>query len=216
MRRDRRNGRSPSTTDGGGDGENVEASEASATPGESDDKAVKDRWWVDFGGKEGAKPVAAPAPAVAAPVGQRFYTAAQGFEQEAARARLTDLNLKLLVEANPDLGQWGYVQLVDRPLAAQEADRIRTAIDLPPYARGAFIDSGRSVRLLVTGTPIGERILELALTRDPSFDCWIRGEWVREELFKDRKRALRAFRDYIAHYLSPDGIAAWEADRAGV
>jgi len=183
---------------------------------ESDDKAVKDRWWVDFGGKDNAVAPPVAAPAAAAPVGAKFYRAAHGFEQEAARSRLTDLNLKLLVEANPDLGQWGYVQLVERPFASKEAERIRETVELPPYARGAFVDSGRTVRLLVTGTPIGERILELALTREPSFDCWIQGEWVREELFKDRKRALRAFKDYIVRYLSPDCIAAWEADRSGV
>lgn len=185
-------------------------------PESGDDKAVKDRWWVDFGGKDNVKAAPVVAPVAAPPVGQKFYRAAQGFEQEAARARLTDLNQKLLVEANPDLGQWGYVQLVDRPLPVKEAEQIRSAIELPGYARGAFIDSGRSVRLLVTGTPVGERVLELALTREPSFDCWIQGEWVKEELFKDRKRALRAFKDYIAQYLSPEAIRAWEADRAGV
>jgi hypothetical protein len=181
---------------------------------EADDKAVKDRWWVDFGDKDNEKSRPVPVVPVAPPVGQRFYRAAAGFEQEAARSRLTDLNQKLLIDANPDLGQWGYVLLAERPFAEKEAERIRATVQLPPYARGALIDSGRSVRLLVTGTPIGERILELALTREPSFDCWIQGEWVREDLFKDRKRALRAFRELIARYLSPEGIAAWESDRA--
>ncbi len=180
---------------------------------EGDDKAVKDRWWVDFGDKGGAKAVVPVAP-VAAPVGQRFYRAADGFDQEVARSRLTDLNLKLLVEANPDEGQWGYVLLAERPCPEKEAEQIRLAVGLPGYARGAFIDSGRSVRLLVTGTPIGERILELTLTREPSFDCWVEQDWVKEEIFKDRKRALRAFRDYIERYLSPASIAAWESDRA--
>ncbi len=182
----------------------------------ADDKAVKDRWWVDFGPKDKGRsaPAPVPAPVPVPPVGQKFYRAAKGFEQEAARSRLTDLNQKLLVDANPDLGQWGYVNLVERPFSEKEAERIRHTLDLPEYARGAFIDSGRTVRLLVTGTPIGERILELALTREPSFDCWIQGEWVKEELYKDRKRALRAFRDYIVRYLSPEGIATWESDRA--
>lgn len=182
-------------------------------PAGGDDKAVKDRWWVDFGDKGKAK---APVPVAPVPVkvGQRFYRAADGFEQEAARARLTDLNLKLLVEANPDEGQWGYVLLGERPCPAKEAEQIRQAVALPQFARGAFIDSGRAVRLLVTGTPIGERILELALNKEPSFDCWIGQEWVKEELFRDRKRALRAFRDYIERYLSPASIASWESDRA--
>lgn len=180
----------------------------------AEEKAVKDRWWVDFGDKDKDKAPPAPVVAPAPPVGQKFYRAAKGFEQESARARLTDLNQKLLVDANPDVGQWGYVNLAERPFSVKEADRIRHTVDLPAYARGAFIDSGRTVRILVTGTPIGERILELALTREPSFDCWIQGEWVKEELFKDRKRALRAFREYIERYLSPEGIATWESDRA--
>lgn len=182
--------------------------------GPEDDKAVKDRWWVDFGDKGAAAKAPAPVVPTPSPVGQRFYRAAVGFDQEVARARLTDLNLKLLVQANPDEGCWGYVLLGERPLAEREAEQIRQAVDLPPYARGAFIDSGRAVRLLVTGTPIGERILELALNREPSFDCWIQQDWVKEELFKDRKRALRAFREYIERYLSPASIAAWESDRA--
>jgi hypothetical protein len=182
--------------------------------GEAEDKAVKDRWWVDFGDKDNEKSRPAPVAPAAPPVGQRFYRAAEGFEQEAARSRLTDLNQKLLIDANPDLGQWGYVLLAEKPFAEKEAARIRDAVQLPPYARGAVIDSGRTVRLLVTGTPIGERVLELALNREPSFDCWIQGEWVREALFKDRKRALRAFRELIVRYLSPEGIASWESDRA--
>jgi hypothetical protein len=192
------------------------ATDEETDPAVAADKAVKDRWWVDFGDKGKAAKAAPPVALAPVPVqvGQRFYRAAAGFDQEVARARLTDLNQKLLIEANPAEGSWGYVLLADRPFAEKEAEQIRQAVDLPAYARGAFIDSGRSVRLLVTGTPIGERILELALTREPSFDCWIAQEWVREELFKDRKRALRAFRDYIERYLSPAGISAWESDRA--
>jgi len=181
---------------------------------EGDDKAVKDRWWVDFGDKERDKPP--PVVPSTAPVGDRFYLSAKGFEQEAARKRLTDSNLNLLIEANPAEGEWGYVQLSDKRFPAAEAERIRAAVELPSYARGALIDSGRTVRLLVTGTPIGERILELALTKEPSFDCWIGDEWVRERLFKDRKRALRGFRQLIEHYLSPEGIAEWESGRARV
>lgn len=194
------------------------SSEKSEPQGEAksaeEDKAVKDRWWVDFGGKEREKPPKVGPATV--PVGEKFYRAAAGFEQEAARSRLTDNNLKLLIEANPAEGEWGYVLLAERPFPRDKAERIRESVPLPPYARGAFIDSGRTVRLLVTGTPIGERILELALTRDPSFDCWIHGDWVREALYRDRKRALRALRQHIEEYLSPDSIRAWESDRARV
>ncbi len=178
---------------------------------DGDGKAVKDRWWVDFDDKE--KPTFVQ---LGPPVGQKFYRAAGGFEQEAARVRLTDSNQKLLVEANPAEGEWGYVQLAERSFSKKEAEQIREAVELPAYARGALIDSGRTVRLLVTGTPMGERLLELTLTKEPSFDCWIHGELIREALYKDRKRALRGFRQFIEQYLSPEGIAEWESARARV
>jgi hypothetical protein len=178
---------------------------------------VKDRWWVDTGdkNKKGQKP-AAPAPAEkeAAPVGSRLYRSAVGFDQEIARTRLTDLNMKLLVEANPPEGGWGYVQLAETPFPEAEREKIKSRINLPGYARGAVIDGGRSLRLLFTGTPIGERILDLALTEVPSFDCWINGDWVREEVFANRRHALGRIRKLIEEFLSPEGIALWESLRA--
>jgi hypothetical protein len=63
----------------------------------------------------------------------------------------------------------------------------------------------------VTGTPLGERLLELTLGEVPSFDCWVRNEWVREALFDHADKALRALNQFIRDYLSPEGIACAEA-----
>lgn len=79
-----------------------------------------------------------------------------------------------------------------------------------------MVDCGRVLRLLVTGTPLGDRILDLTLSEPPSFDAWIGTDWVRERAFRDRKSALGGLRRYIAEFLSPEGIAAWEAMRARV
>lgn len=187
------------------------------TSGDPQNPTVKDRWWVDTGdkNKKGQKPTApAPPDKPAAPVGSRLYRSAIGFDQEIARARLTDLNMKLLVEANPPEGGWGYVQLAEKPFPEQERERIKSKINLPTYARGAVIDGGRSLRLLFTGTPIGERVLDLALTEVPSFDCWIHNDWVREEVFENRRHALSRIRKLIDEFLSPEGIALWETLRA--
>jgi hypothetical protein len=179
---------------------------------DADGKAVKDRWWVDFGDKQ--REQQARLRAETGPVGSKFYRAGKGFDQETARSRLTGLNYKLLVEANPPEGGWGYVQLAEKRFSERECERIKSVLDLPAYARGAIIDSGRTIRLLVTGTPIGERVLELTLGEDPSLDCWVRGEWVREALYKDKRRALNEFRKLVAEFLSAEGIANWEAGRA--
>ena len=124
----------------------------------------------------------------------------------------------MLVEerGDPGPGAWGYVQLADKPHNAQNRARITAQITLPPYARGVVVDCGRTLRLLVTGTPAGERVLDLTLGDVPSFDAWIEREWVRERVFRDQRSALSALRRYIVDLLSPDAIAVAQSMRAQV
>src|SRR5467141_44481 len=122
----------------------------------TDDKAtpkptVTNRWWVDLGGSEKVKVKRAPGPA-----GSQFFQVAHDFEQERARERLTDNNLKLLLAAEPGEGGWAYLRLAETCYPARELDHIKRLVNLPPYARGLIVDCGRSIRLLVTGTPVGE------------------------------------------------------------
>jgi hypothetical protein len=167
---------------------------------------VKDRWWVDTGDKRREAPKRPGGPA-----GSGFYRSAIGFEQETARARLTDLNMKILVDANPPEGEWSYVRLAETTFDEDKRERIKARVPLAAYARGVVVDCGRSLRLLVTGTPIGERILDLTLGEAPSFDGWIEGEWVRELVFRSSDEALRAAPALIEEFLSPQGIAYRES-----
>ncbi len=164
------------------------------------------KWWVDLGGTEkvGTKRPTGPA-------GSRFFQAAQGYDQERARERLTDNNLKLLRENELPEGGWGYVRLAETTYPERELERIKKLVGLPAYARGLIVDCGRSIRLLITGTPVGDRLLELTLAETPSFDCWVHQDWVREALFDDADKALKALRRFIEEYLSPEGIARSEA-----
>lgn len=164
--------------------------------------AATNRWWVDS--STASKIRARPAPEGIA--GSRFFRAGAGFEQEAARERLTDNNLKIVKQAVPKEGQWAYVRLGEKALPERERQRIEREVPLPGYARGVFVDCGRSARLLVTGTPPGERLLEITLNEAPSFDCWVGDEWVREMVFKDSRAALRTFRQLIQDYLSPQAL----------
>jgi len=168
---------------------------------QAESKAAE-RWWVETTPKQRPKQTRPPGPA-----GSGFFTVAHDFEQDRARERLTDNNLKLLQQANPPEGGWGYVQLAETKFPARELERIKQLIALPAYARAAIIDSGRTIRVLATGTPVGERILDLTLGDSPSFDCWINGDWVREAVFEDAKSAVKTFRAFLAEYLSPEGIA---------
>jgi hypothetical protein len=163
---------------------------------------VANRWWVDLGGKEKVKATRPPGPA-----GSQFFTVGQDFDQERARERLTDNNLRLLIAADPPEGGWGLVRLADTSYPERELEHIKALVNLPPYARGLIVDCGRSIRILVTGTPIGERLLELAMGETPSFDCWVHQEWVHEAVFDDGDKAIRALQRFIRQYLAPDSIA---------
>jgi hypothetical protein len=172
------------------------------TPPPDQKDPTTNRWWVDSSGAARSK----AQPASEGIAGSRFYRAGAGFEQEPARDRLTDNNLKILKEAMPVEGDWSYVKLGDATFPARELERIKREVALPAYARGVIVDCGRSVRLLVTGSPIGERVLELTLGEAPSFDCWVHDEWVREQVFKNANVALRAFKRLMHEFLSPEAI----------
>lgn len=169
-------------------------------PERNDQSAVNNRWWAEVG-KEKKPPPARPAP-----VGSRFYRAAEGFEQEKARERLTDHNLKILKQAQPTLGEWTYIALVERAMSQQQREKIKRALSLPRFAAAVFVDCGRSARVIATGTPPGERVLELTLGGAPSLDCWVRDDWVREDVFRSTDEAIRAFRRAVDQYLSPAAI----------
>ncbi len=170
------------------------------------ESAVENRWWVDTSEAAGAgvaKPVAK--------AGSRFFRAGIGYEQNRARDRLTDNNRKILLAADPPEGGWSYVRLAEKAHPDKEQERIRKALAVPPYARAVLVDSGRVVRVLLTGTPIADRILEFSLGYAPSFDCWVADEWVEERVFKNPGEVLKAAPRLIRRYLSPESIARDEA-----
>lgn len=179
---------------------------AEETPDEAQTN-LANRWWVDTAGTGKT----APAKPIAAPVGSKFFRAGIGFEQECARDRLTSNNLKILRQAQPPEGGWAYVRLAETAHPEKDQERLRRALPIPRYARGVLVDSGRTVRVLVTGTPIGERVLEFTFGYAPSFDVWIRDEWVGEAVFGNPGEAIRAARNKIKQYLSPEEIARAEA-----
>ena len=163
------------------------------------DRPTVDRWWVDQG--KDAK----GAPAVRPPTkyGGRFFRTGEGFEQDRARLRLTDSNLKWLQEANPPADGWALVRVLPGERFPEgKVERVKAALRLPAGGRGVLVDSGVSLRAIVTGSPAGERLVELRLGGESSFDAWVRGEWVREVVFRDFEDALRRAPALLREYLS--------------
>lgn len=163
--------------------------------------AADHRWWVDTGKKAGnLRDRTSNEPAATA---GRFFDIGYQFDQEQAKIRLTDSNLKLLEAARPNPGEWSTIRLVpNESVPPERIERVKRRLALPPSGRGVIVDSGRSARFILTGDPVGERILEFAIGASSSFDCWVHGEWVHEELFRDEEDALRRARPFVAKYLS--------------
>ncbi len=167
--------------------------------GKGDRPTVENRWWVDQGKDAKGNPIPRPP----AQFGHRFFRTGAGIEQDRARIRLTDSNLKWLEESNPPRDGWAVVRaLADERVADARIEKVKAAFKLPAGGRGVLVDSGTSLRAIITGEPVGERLVEVRLGDESSFDAWVRGEWVREALFRDFDEGLRRAPALVREYLT--------------
>ena len=164
--------------------------------GKGDRPSLENRWWVDQG-KDG-QPLERP-PAL---FGNIFFRTGIGFEQHRAQRRLTDSNLKWFDEAHPEPGGWAVLHLLDKQrFPPQRIDKVKAALPVPRNGRAVLVDSGDSVRAIITGEPIGVRLVEVRLGQESSFDAWVHGEWVREALFRNFDEGLRRSPSLVREYL---------------
>jgi hypothetical protein len=167
--------------------------------GKGDRPTVENRWWVDQGKDGAGRPIERPP----AQFGARFFRTGDGFEQERARTRLTDSNLKWLEEASPPPDGWAVIRVLpSERMPEGKVERARKTLPLPPGGRGVLVDSGTSLRAILTGNPSGERLIEIRLGDESSFDAWVQGEWVREVLFRDLDDAFRRLPALVREYLT--------------
>ena len=192
-----------------GDGTSSSAVEAPAKP------TVENRWWVETSpGKkrasasdtrrESPSPAADPKSLPVRVAGDRFFRVGREFDQDRAKARLTDSNMNWIREGNPPEDGWAYLPQIGGRSREELVERVKRSIALPSGARGVIVDSGTSLRIIVTGRPVGERITELTLGGESCFDAWVKGEWVQERVFRGRERALREASGLIARALAPE------------
>ncbi len=95
--------------------------------------------------------------------------------------------------------------------------RSKAALPLPPGARGIVIDAGYSVRVMITGEPVGERYVDINFADAPSLDYWVKGQLVEERVFSNVGEALKRIRAELPRYLTPlkSLVAAASLRRAG-
>jgi hypothetical protein len=168
--------------------------------GQGDRPNLEGRWWVDQ-----QKIDRGPGERPPAKFGQRFFQTGDGYDQDRAQRRLTDLNLKWFDEVDAPEGTWAVLHLLERQRVPEERiAKIRNALPLPPNGRGVLVDSGESIRAIITARPVGERLVEVRLGRESCFDAWVHGEWVREESFRTFEEAMRKVPRLIREYLTTD------------
>jgi len=162
---------------------------------------VENRWWVDANTSAKRRGPTPPGERETAPIVGRLFDVGRDFDQDRAKARLTDSNLHLLRESNPPEDAWAYLPMTQQRSSRDLLERVKRALRLPRGGRGVLVDSGTSLRAIATGRPFGDRVVELTLGGDSSLDVWSRGEWVAERVFRSRERALREAPHLLSRYL---------------
>lgn len=166
--------------------------------GKGDRPSLENRWWVDQQ-KIDSDGLLRPE----AKYGARFFRSGDGYDQDTAQRRLTDLNLKWFEEAPCEPGVWAVLHTVPRQrVPPPRLEKIRGALRLPTDALGVLVDSGEAVRAIATTQPVGERLVEIRFGRESCFDAWVRAEWVREEAFRSFEQALRRAPRLLREYLT--------------
>lgn len=156
------------------------------------------KWWIDRGPvKEREKQTGLGRGIIE----KWTYELLKDYRQEQAVKNVVDINPRTLKDlAQAPLG-WNYVSLSVGTYPPERLEKIKKALPLPPFARALLIDAGYSVRLLITGEPVGERMLDINFTEAPSLDFFINNELIEEKLFPNLEVTLRSLQNTLARYL---------------
>lgn len=163
---------------------------------------VENRWWVETVVKrprQGKSEAELPK----LPVAMGFYSVARDYDQDRAKEDLTDNNLRIARQADPQPGQWAYVAMTNEHYPPRLIKRIKDEFRLPREARGIVLDHGRVVRLLVCGPELEDWMIDVTLGDEPSVDVYVWGVMQRERLFRRAEEALRQARRWalnLVHY----------------
>jgi len=130
------------------------------------------------------------------------YELLKDYSQDQALKSVAGINERILKNLSVGPKEWDYFSLNVGKFPQGKLNRIKEALRLPQYARGLIIDAGYSVRVLMTGDPVGERLMDINFPEVPSLDYWVKGELVEERLFSNFEDVLRKLRPVLNRYLS--------------
>ena len=160
------------------------------------------KWWIDRGPVKEREKTAAPEKGI---IEKWAYELLRNYNQDQAAKNLVDINTKLLNGLSLAPGEWGYYSLEIGNYPPEKLSKIKSGLPLPPSSRGIVIDAGFSVRIIITGEPVGERYIDVNFTDAPSLDYWVNGQLVEERVYSNLGEALRRIRTELARYLTLPG-----------
>jgi hypothetical protein len=157
------------------------------------------KWWIDRGPvKEREK-----SEALGRGIIEKWtYELLKDYKQEQAVRNVVDINPRTLKDLSQAPLGWNYVSLGVGSYPADKLDKIKKIVQLPAHARALLIDAGYSVRLIITGEPVGERLIDVNFTEGPSLDFWVNNELIEEKLFRNVDSAMNELQSTLRGYLT--------------
>ena len=158
------------------------------------------KWWIDRGPVKEREKAATPEKGI---IEKWAYELLRNYNQDQAAKNLVDINTKLLKGLSVAQGEWGYYSLEIGTYPPEKLSKIKSGLPLPSGSRGIVIDAGFSVRVIITGEPVGERYIDINFTYAPSLDYWVNGQLVREQVYSNIGEALKRIRTELPRYVTP-------------
>jgi hypothetical protein len=158
------------------------------------------KWWIDRRAVKDREKSAEPVKGI---IEKWAFELLKNYNQDEAAKNLVDINLRIFNDLTIAPGEWGYSSLDVGTYPPDKLTKIKNGLPLPAGARGIVIDAGFSVRVIITGEPVGERYIDINFVDGPSLDYWVRGQLVEERVFTSVGEALKRIRPELASYLKP-------------
>jgi hypothetical protein len=158
------------------------------------------KWWIDRGPVKEREKESALGRGI---IEKWTYNLLKDYRQDQAVRNVVDINPRVLKDLSVAPGEWGYLSLEVGKYSENGLAKIKSFLSLPSQARALVIDAGYSVRVMITGEPIGATLMDINFTEAPSLDYWINGELVEERLFYSVDDALKRLRGALPGYLNP-------------
>src|SRR5262245_24839820 len=158
------------------------------------------KWWIDRRAVKERDKSAEPVKGI---IEKWAFDLLKNYNQDEAAKNLVDINRKIFHGLTIAPGEWGYYSLEVGTYSAEKLAKIKSGLPLPPGSRGIVIDAGFSVRVIITGEPVGERYIDINFVDTPSLDYWVNGQLIEERVFSNVGEALKRIRPDLPSYLNP-------------